>query len=56
MRFRLLSASELNRRIGEAGRATILHRYEEGVAGQAFLEMYDELLSRGRAGKLVCAA
>jgi glycosyltransferase involved in cell wall biosynthesis len=51
----LLTDGELNHRIGDAGRATILQRYEEGVAGQAFLEMYDELLSRGRAGRLACA-
>jgi glycosyltransferase involved in cell wall biosynthesis len=52
---RLLTDGELNRRIGDAGRANILQRYEEGVAGQAFLDMYDELLSRGRAGRLACA-
>jgi glycosyltransferase involved in cell wall biosynthesis len=53
---RLLTDSGLNRRIGEAARATILKRYEEGVAGQAFLEMYAELLARRRTGKVPCAA
>lgn len=43
---RLLSDEELNRRMGEAARETILHRYETGVTGQAFLEIYDELLAR----------
>lgn len=52
---RLLVDSGLNLRMGSAGRETILRRYEEGVAGQAFLEMYDELLSRGKAGGKVCA-
>lgn len=45
---RLLSDEELNRRIGEAARETILQRYETGVTGQAFLDIYGELLSRHR--------
>ncbi len=42
----LLSDEPLNRRMGEAARETILRRYEAGVTGQAFLDIYDELLSR----------
>jgi len=45
---RLLSDEELNRRMGEAARKTILQRYECGVTGRAFLEIYDELLSDQR--------
>ncbi len=41
---RLFSDESLNRRMGEAARKTILRRYETGVAGQAFLDIYDELL------------
>ncbi len=42
---RLLSDEALNRRMGEAARETIMRRYEAGVAGKAFLDIYDELLS-----------
>ncbi|MDG4550490.1 MAG: glycosyltransferase family 4 protein [Candidatus Contendobacter sp.] len=45
---RLLSDEALNRRMGQAARETILQRYETGVTGQAFLDVYDELLSRHR--------
>lgn len=45
---RLLSDQALNRRMGEAARETIMHRYEAGVAGKAFLDIYDKLLSRHR--------
>lgn len=45
---RLLSDETLNRRMGQAARETILRRYETGVTGQAFLEIYEELLSRHR--------
>ncbi len=43
---RLLSDEALNRRLGDAARETILSRYEAGAAGKAFLETYDDLLSR----------
>jgi glycosyltransferase involved in cell wall biosynthesis len=43
---RLLSDERLNRRMGEAGRETIVRRYETGVAGIALLDLYHELLSR----------
>lgn len=52
---RLLVDSALNQRMGEAARQTILQRYEEGVAGQAFLDIYAELLLHHKAGKPVCA-
>lgn len=45
---RLLSDEALNRRMGEAARETIMRRYEAGVAGRAFLDIYDELISRHR--------
>ena len=43
---RLLSDEALNRRMGQAARGTILQRYETDVTGQAFLDIYEELLSR----------
>jgi len=42
---RLLSDEALNQRMGQAARETIMRRYEAGVAGKAFLDIYDELLS-----------
>lgn len=45
---RLLVDDGLNRRMGEGARETIMSRYEAGVAGRAFLDIYDELLSRPR--------
>jgi len=44
----LLRDQELNRRMGELARQTILRSYETGVAGRAFFDIYDELLSRPR--------
>lgn len=43
---RLLADEALNRRMGQAARGTILQRYETDVTGQAFLDIYEELLSR----------
>lgn len=45
----LLSDEALNRRMGEAARETVMQKYEAGVAGDAFLRVYDELLSRDRS-------
>lgn len=42
----LLCDQELNRRMGELASQTIMRRYSAGVAGRAFLDIYDELLSR----------
>ena len=41
----LLSDVDLNRSMGVAARETILQRYDTAVAGQAFLRIYEELLS-----------
>lgn len=43
---RLLTDAALNERMGEAARETIMRKYEAGVAGKAFLDIYDELLAR----------
>jgi D-inositol-3-phosphate glycosyltransferase len=40
----LLSSHEANRKMGAQARVTVLERYEEGVAGIAFLDMWDRLL------------
>lgn len=53
---RLLADGGLNRRMGEAARSTILARYEEDVAGQAFLGVYAELMARRGPGHAPCAA
>jgi len=45
---RLLSDDTLNGCMGVAARETIIQRYEAGVTGQAFLDIYDELLIRHR--------
>jgi glycosyltransferase involved in cell wall biosynthesis len=42
---RLLSDETLNRSMGKSARETILRKYESGVAGKTFLEIYDYLLS-----------
>jgi D-inositol-3-phosphate glycosyltransferase len=46
---RLLLDSGLNREMGQRARATIEQRYSEEVAGQAFLEVWEQLLHK--AGK-----
>jgi D-inositol-3-phosphate glycosyltransferase len=43
---RLLTDETLNERMGEAARETIMRKYEAGVAGKAFLDIYDELLAQ----------
>lgn len=45
---RLLADTSLNERMGTAARETIMRKYEAGVAGKAFLDIYDELLARHR--------
>ncbi|WP_126455635.1 glycosyltransferase family 4 protein [Sulfuriflexus mobilis] len=45
---RLLTDAALNERMGEAGRETIMGKYETGVAGKAFLDIYDEMLASHR--------
>lgn len=42
----LLADTTLNQSMGERARATIMQKYESGVAGRAFLDIYDELISR----------
>ena len=44
----LLEDEGLNLGMGAAARQTIMRRYESEVAGQAFLDIYDELLARKR--------
>lgn len=43
---RLIEDRTLNDDLGRAGRATVLDRYAEGPAGEAFLDTADRLLSR----------
>jgi D-inositol-3-phosphate glycosyltransferase len=43
---RLLTDAALNERMSKAARETIMRNYEAEVAGKAFLDIYDELLSR----------
>lgn len=45
---RLLTDTSLNERMGAAARETIMRKYEVGVAGKAFLDIYDELLAHHR--------
>lgn len=45
----LLSDQQLNQRMGEAARRTILQRYALEIVESSFLSVYDELLSRVRA-------
>lgn len=42
----LLTDGALNQRMGEAARGKIMRQYEAGVASKAFLDIYDELLSK----------
>lgn len=42
----LLADAALNERMGIAARERIMRKYEAGIAGKAFLDIYDELLSR----------
>jgi glycosyltransferase involved in cell wall biosynthesis len=44
---RLLTDPVLNEHMGKAARERVLRKYEAVVAGKAFLDIYDELLSRG---------
>lgn len=41
----LLSSHDANRKMGAKARMTVMKRYEEGVAGIAFLDIWDHLLS-----------
>lgn len=43
---KLLTDAELNRAMGQRARTTVEQRYEQGVAGAAFLEVWDTLLSQ----------
>jgi D-inositol-3-phosphate glycosyltransferase len=43
---RLLSNEDLNRRMGSAGRRTVLAKFDSHIAGKALLETYDALLDR----------
>jgi glycosyltransferase involved in cell wall biosynthesis len=52
----LLRDQELNRRMGEAARETIMDRYEASVAGKAFLDIYSKLLSLDRAAQVGLAS
>lgn len=45
---RLLTDAVLNERMGKAARETIMKKYEAGVAGKAFLDIYDVMLARHR--------
>jgi glycosyltransferase involved in cell wall biosynthesis len=47
----LLCDEGLNRRMGVAARETIVRTYDAGVAGRAFLDLYDAMFSRHRAGR-----
>jgi D-inositol-3-phosphate glycosyltransferase len=47
---RMLTDVAINTRMGAEARETIIRRYEAGVAGKAFLDMYDELLARRSHG------
>ena len=45
----LLTDGELNRRMGQCARQTIERRYDERVAGEVFVEMWDRLVRKSGA-------
>lgn len=47
---RLLQDPQMNEAMGASARATIIRRYDERVAGTAFLDIWDRLMQRSGAG------
>jgi glycosyltransferase involved in cell wall biosynthesis len=43
--IKLLLDFELNKRVGASARQTIVERFEENVAGNVFVDMWDKLVS-----------
>jgi len=50
--YRLVTDSELNSRMGHIARSTAKGRFDERVAGEAFLAVYDQLLANNRANSV----
>jgi glycosyltransferase involved in cell wall biosynthesis len=46
---RLLQDSALNIKVGRKARHTVVSRYDELVAGEAFVDMWDRMVGKGRA-------